>query len=386
MRVIVNGLAALKAKTGVGHYTANLCEALARQNPHDRYTLFPGPVAESLARRFPRGHAGGGGGKTSAVALGKDLAKHLAKTAVGIHFARTANVGYDLYFEPNFIPFSTALPTAVTVHDLSVLVHPQFHPADRVRHHERHFRPALRRADLIVVISRAVQKEILIHTDADARKIVVVPNGVGREFRPQLRNNINLTIQRLNLPGEYFLCVGTVEPRKNLLTAMRAFAELPAKLRERCPLVLAGPWGWRSTAEREFFDGPGRAAGIRHAGYIPAGDLPAVYAGAKALLFPSLYEGFGLPPVEMLAVGGGVLASRECEAVHEVVGDAGEFLPAYDIAAWREKMQELIEVPDVPYEIIEKRLQRAALYSWHTAAVQLRSSFEKLLPSRSRAA
>src|SRR5205823_8045559 len=135
-------------------------------------------------------------------------------------------------------------------------------------------------------------------------------------------------------PPSYFLCVGSIEPRKNLLTAMQAFAALPPSLREGSPLLLAGPWGWRAEAEFDFFDRVGRAAGIRHLGYVPDAALPALYTGAVATLYPSLYEGFGLPPLESVACGGVAICSRGTAAVREVMGSTALYCEALDVADW----------------------------------------------------
>lgn len=383
MRVIVNGLAGLKQKTGVGHYTANLSAALGRAFPRDHYHIYPGEPFSGVARRFLAGQGGQPSGGKSRLPPGAGLlAKHAVKVAAGVHFARTA-AAFDVYFEPNFIPFSSPLPTVVTVHDVSVLRHPEFHPADRVKMHERHFLPAMRRADRVAVMTEAVRRELVRDAGVPAEKVVRVPFSFGSDFRPHSPEEIAPVLRRHGLPTRYFLCVGTVEPRKNLLTAMRAFCDLPAAVREACPLVLVGPWGWRSVAEREFFDGPGKVAGIRHAGYVPSADLPAVYAGAAVLLFPSVYEGVGLPPVEMLATGGAVIASQECDAVREVVGPAGWFLPAADVAAWRDEMRKVADDPHYAATLSPNGAAWAAQYDWDSAAKGMRAVFADALRGRS---
>src|SRR5579883_416493 len=263
MRVVMNGLAALKPKTGVGHYVAHLYRHLVGQFPTSRFDLYPDSHLAALVERAHRAIGAGGrgaGGRPPGwwarlLGLGVHTAKHAGKVAAGVHFARHCRgLGYDLYHEPNFIPFAADLPTVVTVHDLSVLLHPEWHPADRVRHHERHFPAAVRRAAHVIVVSEQVRAELIRETGLPAGKVTAVHNGVGPEFRPLPRSAVEACRARLGLPPRYFLCVGTVEPRKNLLTVLRAFADLPAAVRAACPLVLAGPWGWKSAAERDFFE------------------------------------------------------------------------------------------------------------------------------------
>jgi glycosyltransferase involved in cell wall biosynthesis len=306
----------------------------------------------------------------------KTLAKHLGKTAVGIHFALHCRAaGYDLYHEPNFIPFSAPLPTVVTVHDLSVLLHPEWHPADRVRHHERHFGPAVRRARHVIAVSHQVRRELIDILGVAPEKVTAVPNGVGDEFRKPSEWELLEAKRRLKLPARYFLCVGTVEPRKNLLTVLRAFADLSAKLRRHCPLVLAGPWGWKSEPEREFLTA--NQDGVISLGYASAGDLPAIYAGASALLYPSHYEGFGLPPVEALACGTRVLASRSCAAVREVLGPYGTFLDSLDVSAWRNELKRI--AGDRDDRATTAGMSHARNYTWDAAARATERVYRRVL-------
>ena len=369
MRVILNGLAALKPKTGVGHYVAQLAAHMPCA------TLYPGDVP-AVVRRLAASKSGTGTGTPTLRGLAIQTAKHLGKIAVGVHFARTSRIGFDLYHEPNFIPLPCELPTVLTVHDLSVLKFPHWHPADRVRHHERHFHAATRRAACIVVVSEAVRHDALAH-GVPAHKLAVVHNGVSSSFRP-------MTIDRagLGVPERFTLCVGTIEPRKNLLTVMRAFADLPAAAREACPLILAGPWGWRSEAERAFFESTAKPRGARHLGYVSDADLPALYNAASALLYPSFYEGFGLPPAEMLACGGAVVYAQEAAAVREVVGDCGEALPAEDVPAWRRMLLRIAagELRPAPDGVV-----RAARFTWAKCATETRAIYGQVLGLRAAA-
>ncbi len=378
MRVLLNGLPTLKRKTGVGHYTAELAAALARGFPGDDFTLYPGELAtrlwESLPKRPPCPTPPAGPPRPFRAALA-GVGKSLARDAVGLHFgAYSRRYDFDVYHETNFVPFPTGLPTVLNVHDLSVLLHPEWHPADRVGHHRRHFLDGLRRADRILTISDAVKRELVEHCGMDPGRITTVSCGVSPAFRPHTPGELAAARRRLDLPPRYLLSVGTVEPRKNLAMLFAAYAALPGGAGARCPLLVAGPWGWKSAAVREFYESVGKHRGIRHLGYVADADLPSLYAGATALLYPSFYEGFGLPPVEMLACGGRVVASTDA-AVREVCGDAAESLDPDDPDAWRAAMLRVLDAPDDAREVAHRRA-RAARYTWGRAATETRAVYE----------
>lgn len=384
MRVVLNGLAALKPKTGVGHHVADLAAALAAGFPTDSFMLYPG---ETLGGWVARANRGGAGGVASArtgqlrrwVGGVRAAGKAVAKVLSGLHFqGYTRAFPFDLYHEPNFVPFRSHLPTVVTVHDLSVLKFPQWHPADRVRYHERHFHSGLGLARHVIAVSEAIRRELIADMGLAPERVTAVHNGVAPQFVPQSPEVVAAARRELDLPERFFLCVGTIEPRKNLGTVIRAFADLPVDVRSNCPLILAGPWGWRSEPERQLFDDVGGPAGVRQLGYVSAKLLPALYTAARVLLYPSHYEGFGLPPVEMLACGGGVIVSTDA-AVREVVGPCGKSVAPDDLPGWREAMRIAAGDDDFLSELKRGGLPRAAGFTWTRAARETLAVYRSVL-------
>jgi alpha-1,3-rhamnosyl/mannosyltransferase len=208
---------------------------------------------------------------------------------------------------------------------------------------------------------------------------------VGAEFFDAGPSAAAAARDALGLPPNYLLFVGTVEPRKNVATLLRAYCDLPAALRRRCPLVLAGGWGWKAGDISEFVRTEAAAKNVIHIGYTDDRQLPGLYAGARALVFPSHYEGFGLPPLEMLATGGAVLCSTAA-AVREVVDNHGHFVEPLDVAGWRDALARAIQKDDWLAAIRSGGRERAAAFSWRRCAAETTSVYRSLLTPTRRAA
>ncbi len=374
MRVVFNALSTFRPKTGVGHYAARLLAELPAQMPADTIDAFPsGRLARWLSRmQKPGGGPPVRGGIAKAFsgikALGVGTAKVAARASLDFAFRQTCRRGgYDLYHEPNFVPFAADVPTVTTVHDLSVLLHPEWHPADRVRLYERHFEAGLRRCRHVITVSECVRREVIAGLGIAPDRVTAVPNGVGPEYGRATADNIAAVRAQYDLPANYLLFVGTIEPRKNLATLLRAYCDMPSALRASCPLVIAGGWGWRSNDVAELYRTEAAGKGVRLLGYTPDGVLPSLYAGARALVFPSLYEGFGLPAAEMLATGGAVLSST-ADALREVLGPHAAYVEPLDVAGWRDAMARAITDGDWLDSLKRDGRARAAAFTWASCA------------------
>ncbi len=383
MRVLFNGTSAIRPKTGVGHTTANLHRALVRIAPTDTFWLYPGERARRLATRFFKPPARPTGSvsppKPANLSLPKRFAVRTARMAYAAHFHAAARVGrFDLYHEPNLVPFRVPLPTVVTVHDLSVILFPQWHPAERVKRYEQAFARGVAAAAHILVDSDAVRSEALRVLGLASERVTTVHCGIGPNFRPQSLAEVSAVRTRLGLPSRYLLYVGTVEPRKNLTTLLRAYCDLPAELRAICPLILGGAWGWKSEPERELFESEARHRGVRYLGYVADEDLPGLYAGAEALFYPSHYEGFGLPPVEMMACGGAAVVST-ADAVREIVGTQAPLLDPNDLQGWREAMRLTITDRDFLAPYRRGTVAYASRFSWENAATKTLEVYRQVL-------
>jgi alpha-1,3-rhamnosyl/mannosyltransferase len=215
--------------------------------------------------------------------------------------------------------------------------------------------------------------------------VTAVHLGVGPEYFAAGAAQAEEARQALGLPPDYLLYVGTIEPRKNVLTLLRAYCDLPEGLRRRCPLILAGGWGWRSADVADYLRTDAADRGVRHIGYTDDGHLPGLYAGARALVYPSLYEGFGLPPLEMLACGGAVLSST-AGALCEVLGGHAHFVEPLDTDGWRAALERAIRDDDWIAALRRGGNKHAARFRWERCAAETVAVYRSLLAPARRAA
>jgi len=268
-------------------------------------------------------------------------------------------------------------PTVLTVHDLIFRHLPEHHkPLNRW-----YLRWALplycRRADRVIAVSEATRQDLLGAYDLPPEKVRVIHEAAAPRFRPTSDAEQAEVRARYGLPARYLLFVGTLEPRKNLTRLLRAWTALRRR-GEVPPLVLVGARGWLIDA---FFAALERSAcreDVILPGYVADGDLPAVYGGATAFVFPSLYEGFGLPPLEAMACGTPVACSN-VSSMPEVVGDAAVTFDPRDGAAMTEALRRIVRDADLRAELRTRGVQRAAQFSWARAARETVALYRELL-------
>ena len=285
----------------------------------------------------------------------------------------------DLYHEPNYLAWNFDGPLVISAHDISWIRYPQAHPAERLYAMNTHFPESLKRANAVIVGSEFVRRELTEYFGVQDERIHVTPYGVSSEFYPRSPDESHPVLARYGLKqGHFFLAVGTLEPRKNLITAIRAHASLPDALRASYPLVLAGTRGWLN---EELDAEIARAASkdrVRWLGYVAEQDLPALTSAALATLYPSLYEGFGFPPLESMACATPVLASNRA-SIPEVLGDAGLMCEALDVDAFAQGMKRLTEDPAWTEGLRLRGLQQAQRFSWQNTAIATEAVYRSVM-------
>src|SRR5438552_2548129 len=240
MRVVVNRLSILGQKTGVGHYTAELLRCLRQQADPGEIEEYPRGwmwrVRQAQAWLRPdlqRSSQASSGIKpmmpTPVHGLVHPAIRQVRQAARAIavrHFQRAcARAGCDLYHEPNFIPIPCDLPTVVTLHDLSALLHPEWHSAERVAYFERHFRRGLGQCVHFLTVSEFIRQEVIRTLGIRPERVTTIYNGIRPNLTPLPSPQVAAVLKRLGLPQQYLLFLGTIEPRKNVLMLVRAYCD-----------------------------------------------------------------------------------------------------------------------------------------------------------------
>ena len=333
---------------GIGRYTWELCKGLAARDDMDVSCLAHGRLIEDPAilltsSRLPRRGR-----------VRRWLDRWKARATL-----RDTLVHGPNYFLPNGVERGV-----ITAHDLSVFRFPETHPAERVRQFERRFQNSLNRSAQIITDTETVRCELIEAFGLLPERVSAVPLGVEPKFQPRAAQDMPPQLCALGLQaGSYALCVSTLEPRKKIAELLTAWQALPQSLRDTVPLVLAGGAGWRNEALREAIDRGVAQGWLKHLGFVEEAVMPALYAGARLFIYPSIYEGFGLPPLEAMASGVQTMVSDK-SCLREVCGDAARYVDPDDIAAFGAAMEEALTDEDARRTRVELGLTRAAAFTW----------------------
>lgn len=265
------------------------------------------------------------------------------------------------------LPHCGGTPTVLTIQDVTFLSHPEVHSRLSRFHLRRMVPRACRRAGLVVVPSRATAEELRLRCGVDSAKIRVVHDGYDdARFTPDPQPGDAAVLERHGIDGPFVLFVGTIEPRKNLVRLLEAFAQLH---REGLPhrLALAGELGWGYRPVIERLASADLKGGILRLGRVADADLPALYRGAAAFVYPSLFEGFGLPVLEAMACGAPVITSN-VSSLPEVAGEAALTVPPDDVAALAAALRAVLRNGALARRLRVAGPIRAASFTWRETA------------------
>ncbi len=286
----------------------------------------------------------------------------------------------DLYWEPNTVPIRPigCKHLVATVHDFSFHVHPEWHPGERRDYFLKNFWKNIGRADRIITGSQFTKNEITGFLNREPSKIHVIYHGIDHDtFRLREGGELAPFAQKCNLPHAFILFVGSIEPRKNLLNALRAYNTLPADFKKDYKFVLAGFSGWNN---KEVMDIVNREKGnIFYLGYLSDPDLASLYNLASVFIYPSWYEGFGLPPIEAMACGVPVVVSNTA-SMPEVCGDAAYYVDPGNIQSIAEGIFR-VATGDIRADLIQKGLKQSQRYTWDQSAAAHLAVFNEVIRS-----
>jgi glycosyltransferase involved in cell wall biosynthesis len=252
----------------------------------------------------------------------------------------------------------------LTVHDLSWIRYPEMHPKERVNAMHKFFEPSLNRANLILTVSDFVKQELIDVFNVKPERILTVYNGVEVEMQPKDEAQTLAVLSKHKLKSkQYILAVGTLEPRKNLRVALQAYMSLSALVRKNFPLVIVGMKGWNNDALEQQVKPLIASGEVKLLGYLTREDLIDVVAGATMLIYPSVYEGFGLPVLEAMACAVPVITSN-VSSLPEVIGDTGILIDPHDVDMLRDNIQLLIDDQALNSKLSQLGFERSKQFSW----------------------
>jgi len=358
MDIIIDVISTYGKITGVGQYTLYVTNHLISDFPnHDYYYITPSGVRRAFLLKKE---------KVGSMFIDKVKKSKLLKILVRAFWIKLSELRtrekFDVYFEPNFVPLDIKTrKLVVTVHDLSFLLFPQWHPEDRVKYITEGFFKKTLKADRIITPSNYIKREIEDMFPFLKGRVSAIHLGVDRRlFNPEDY------YPSLKTPEKFILFVGSIEPRKNLKNLLKAYNALSENIRREFPLLLAGFNGWKNEEIMELIMRSERY--IRYVGYINDKILAELYRRASVFIYPSYYEGFGLPPVEAMACGAPVIVTNRA-SLPEVCGDAALYIQnPDDVEEIAHVLEKVLLDESLREELRQKGLQRAKLYDWEKTA------------------
>ena len=370
MRIAIDAHSVGAKLGGNESYALNLIEALAQIDRVNEYTLYvtTADAFERFHRRWPNFSVHNTLPHTPLIRIPLTLSAELRKNPVDVlHVQFTA---------PPFCP----CPVVVSIHDLSFEHLPQtFNRRSRtqLRLTVRH---SARRAARILTLSEHTRRDVIATYGVDREMVTAIPLAAPPHFAPVTHDK---ELQRVRhtygIDGDYVLSVGSIQPRKNLVRLIKAYAELRgARAGNKCPkLVIVGKCAWLYDETLRALEQTGVKDSVVLTGYVPESDLPALYSGALCFIYPSYFEGFGLPPLEAMKCGAPVIVGN-ATSLPEVVGDAALKVDPFDVTAIAAGMDQLINNSELRNTLSAKGLARAKMFDWKDTAQRTLAVYEQV--------
>jgi alpha-1,3-rhamnosyl/mannosyltransferase len=387
--------------TGIGNYTLNLLLEFSKNSSVDSVSCFNGKNwigPEAQLAQLANPNSNNGGEDIAAVITSKptevserssyvsnarkvirrvpgafslyqSLLQHRSNRSLSRHFTEAGKgLPRAVYHEPNYILRPFPGPSVATIHDLSFIHYPQFHPKERVDWLGKQLPKSLNRADFVITDSNIVREELIDLYGLSGDRVKAIHLGADARFMPRSEEQTEQALSSLGLRHKrYVLFVGTLDPRKGVDVLLDAWCQLPRDVQLEFPLVLAGSLGWRNGEVMKKIESLVAKGDIHHLQYVPDEQLPQLYSGAALFAYPSIYEGFGLPVLEAMASGVPVIF-RSNTSMAEFAGDSGLICESGTAEELAMKMSTVLTDEGLQSSCVEKGLIQSAKYSWAQCA------------------
>ncbi len=370
-KIAVDSIALLSPLTGIGRYAYEISKRLKDSDEFELFFYY-GFFSKKI-------FTSGGYAKIKSSVSKSSLLKRAAKKALVFYTKNFFKKEFDLYWQPNYIPDPVvrSKKCVVSVHDFSFVLNPSWHPKERIEYFEKNFFKNIKRADRIITGSNYSKEEIKKFIGVKDDMIDVIYHGVDHSvYRPYEREVLKNFAKKLKLPKKFFLFVGSVEPRKNLSYLLKSYIDLPNGLKKEYKLLIVGFKGWENEQIKALIDK--ERENIVYMGYLSDLELAFVYNLAFAFIYPSLYEGFGIPPLEAMACKTPVIVSNRA-SLPEVCSKAALYADVDKEEDLREKILDIVENEALREDLKKRGFKRAKEFSWDKSAKRHMEVFRREL-------
>jgi alpha-1,3-rhamnosyl/mannosyltransferase len=376
MKIALNASTLLTPKAGIGLYTDKIARALFFSPDYDVHFFFKRYWSKNIFKQNNKNFL-----------FDKFINKLTPKT---LRFQNAIDTFYfnkyvrsrdiDLYHEPNFIAYETSIPTLITIHDLSWIHHPKFFFKEELEKFNNFFLKSINGAANIITHSNFIKKEIYSNFSYPLDRIFVVNEDVSDIFFPRRAEDCLKILNKYNLNyKKYILCINTLDLRKNYKTLITAYNSLEIKIQQEYPLIIIGMKG---RYFEETINLINHSSNIIYLGHLPTDELSIILSGAAVFAYPSLYEGFGISPLEAMASGVPVISSNT-SSLPEVIGNAGVLIDPLDVDLWSREIKNIIFNKDIKENLISLGLKRIKCFPKNSCVNQILNIY-KLIIKKSR--
>lgn len=363
--IVVDSISLITPTTGIGRYSQEIITRINKNSDFDLTFFYGYKYSKKII---------GKKNNTSYInhLIKNQTIKSILRSAISVT-SKFNRYKYDIYWQPNYI-FNKSVKAkykVCSVHDFSFELYEKFHPKERIKYYKKNFYKSTKSSDLIITGSEYTKKEILDRFDIPEKNIKVIYHGIRHDIF-KVYSNLNINIK---LPKKFILSVGSVEPRKNLLGLLQAYNLLDEKIKAEYKLVLVGFKGWNNSEIMSLIEQ--NKENVLYLGFVSDEDLAKIYNLASCFVYPSFYEGFGLPPIESMACGTPVITSN-IASIPEVCLDAALYCNPHDVKDISDKIVSVLEDENLANSLIEKGLSRSKFFDWDKSAKKHEEVFKEL--------